>query len=359
MTTTADDVLALWKKIAAEQPELELDLGWLESRTEKGIAAKPGKHGLTVEEIQAGSYGDIPLETKNYTLRPRGAAAFPGVGRLGLRWGEKAQSWSQSVTLLYEEAQQRQWSSATDIPWQELRDNPLPDDLELAMAQLCTFLTQVEFIAGDVPGRWVSHISPDHYETALFLGTQIMDEARHMDVFRKRALFNGGGMLQAGPGAIGFLYDQDFAEMTATLHIVAEGFVQSVFRMGELIAKNETDKRIFRLAAQDESRHVAFGVMHCKHLLETQPERKEEIQNYIQRQGAGGGGTIATGSTTSEALAILLGGGKANMDEGYKLLMAVRAKQSKELAQRLKVIGLTEMADGILARLGQNAAVPA
>ena len=358
MNAAADDVLALWKKIAAEQPELELDLSWLEAKTEKGMAAKPGKHGLTVEEIQAGSYGDVPFETRNYNLRPRGAAPWPGAGRLGLRWSEKSQTWSQSVTLLYEEAQQRQWSSATDIPWQELRDNPLPDDLEMAMAQLCTFLTQVEFIAGDVPGRWVSHISPDHYETALFLGTQIMDEARHMDVFRKRALVNGAGLLQAGPGAIGFLYDQDFAEMTATLHIVAEGFVQSVFRMGELIAKNETDKRIFRLAAQDESRHVAFGVMHCKHLIETQPERKDEIASYIRRQGAAqGGATIATGNTTSEALAILLGGGKGNIDEGYKMLMAVRQKQVKELAQRLKVCGLTEMGDEMLARIGAVAAV--
>jgi hypothetical protein len=360
VTTAAGDVLGLWKRIAAEQPDLDLDLSWLEVQTERGMAAKPGKHGLTVEEIQAGSYGEVPSETKNFNMRPRGAAPWPGAGRLGLRWGEKSQSWSQSVTLLYEEAQQRQWSSATDIPWQELRDNPLPDDLELAMAQLCTFLTQVEFIAGDVPGRWVSHISPDHFETALFLGTQIMDEARHMDVFRKRALVNGGGMLEAGPGAIGFLYDQDFAEMTATLHIVAEGFVQSVFRMGELIAKNEVDKRIFRLAAQDESRHVAFGVMHVKHMIETQPERKEEIANYIQRQGgAQGGATIATGNATGESLAILLGGGKHNLDEGYRLLMAIRQKQGKELAQRLKVCGLTEMADAMLARMAAFAAVPA
>jgi hypothetical protein len=179
-----------------------------------------------------------------------------------------------------------------------------------------------------------------------------MDEARHLDVFRKRALVNGGGLLQAGPGAINLLYAEDFAEMTATLHLVGEGFVQSVFRMGELIGKNEADKRIFRLAAQDESRHVAFGVMHIKHLIATQPERKEEVANYINRQGvAQGGATIATGNTTSEALAILLGGGKNNLDEGYKMLMAARMKQTKELAQRLKVCGLTEMADELMGRL--------
>jgi hypothetical protein len=360
MTTTADEVLSLWQKIARENPDLQLDLSWLEAQTEKGVAAKPGKHGLTVEEIQVGRYGEVPTETTNYNLRPRGAAPWPGSGRLGLRWGEKAQTWSESVTLLYEEAQQRQWASATDIPWEELRRNPLPDDLEAAMAQLCTFLTQVEFIAGDVPGRWVSHISPDHYETALFLGTQIMDEARHLDVFRKRALVNGGGLLQAGPGAINLLYAEDFAEMTATLHLVGEGFVQSVFRMGELIGKNEADKRIFRLAAQDESRHVAFGVMHLKHMIQQEPERKAEVIDYIRRNNAGSGGrrgpqgnaAIASGPQTAEALAILLGGGKNNLDEGYKMLTAVQAKQAKEFAQRLRVIGLTEMADDVMSRLG-------
>ncbi len=365
MTTTADNVVSVWQRIAAEQPELELDLKWLEADTEKGVAARPGKHGLTVEEIQVGSYGDLPDETSNYNARPRGAAPWPGAGRLGLRWGEKTQSWSESVTMLYEEAQSRQWSSARDIPWDELRKDPLPDDVELAMAQLCTFLTQVEFIAGDVPGRWISNISPDHYETALFLGTQIMDEARHLDVFRKRGLFGGVGMLEAGPGAVNLLYAEDFAEMTAQLHLVGEGFVQSVFRMGELIGKNEADKRIFRLAAQDESRHVAFGVMHLKQLLAQNPRRKEEVTAHIRSQFGGGGRagagnvSIASGPRTGEALAILLGNGKANIDEGYKMLTAMQAKQQKEFAQRLRVIGLTEMADTIMQRLAQLAAVPA
>ncbi len=195
-----------------------------------------------------------------------------------------------------------------------------------------------------------------------------MDEARHLDVFRKRGLFGGVGMLDAGPGAANLLYAEDFAEMTSTLHLVGEGFVQSVFRMGELIGKNEAEKRIFRLAAQDESRHVAFGVMHLKQMIEHDPRRKDEVVGHIRSQfpGAGGGGraqagnvTIASGPRTGEALAILLGGGKANIDEGYRMLMAVQAKQQKEFAQRLKVIGLTEMADGIMQRLAQAAAVAA
>ncbi|MGB2696164.1 MAG: hypothetical protein WBD55_13390, partial [Dehalococcoidia bacterium] len=200
-----------------KEPEVDLDLSWLKPESEHGVRAEVGKHGLTVESIQIGSYGDIPERTQNYTMRPRGAARRANAQRVGIRWEDKGQSWSEAVSMLYEEAQQRQWSSATDIPWEQLPE--LPEDVELAMCELCTFLTQVEFIAGDVPGRWIRHISPDHYETALFLATQIMDEGRHLDVFRKRALANGGGLLEAGAGATGFLYDQDFVEMTATLHI--------------------------------------------------------------------------------------------------------------------------------------------
>jgi hypothetical protein len=37
-------------------------------------------------------------------------------------------------------------------------------------------------------------------EAKMFLCTQIMDEARHSEVFRKRALANGGGLLQSRGG---------------------------------------------------------------------------------------------------------------------------------------------------------------
>jgi hypothetical protein len=346
-----------------KEPEVELDLSWLQPDSETGVRALPGKHGLTVENIQVGSYGQIPDTTRNFSMRPRGAAPRDGAQRLGIRWDEKTASWSDAASMLYEEAQQRQWSSATDIPWQELE--PLPEDLELAMCQLCTFLTQVEFIAGDVPGRWLQHISADYYEVALFLATQVMDEGRHLDVFRKRALANGGGLLQAGPGAIGLLTAEDFTEMTATLHLVGEGFVQSVFRMGELIAKNEVDKRIFRLSAQDESRHVAFGVTHMKYVVETQPERREEIHGFLDRQeGLLGVGSTQAGLTgggaTGESLAILLGGGKDKLDEGYQTLLAIRRRQVNEYMQRLSVCGLGDrrerMAPGLRMFLDQPAA---
>lgn len=57
--------------------------------------------------------------------------------------------------------------------------------------------TEVEFVAGDMPAKWHCHINHDFHEVKLFLATQIMDEARQLDVFRKRALANGGGLMMA------------------------------------------------------------------------------------------------------------------------------------------------------------------
>ncbi len=335
----------------------DLDLSWLDQpAAERGLRVVPGKRGLTLDDIAVGSYGNPPERTDNQSGRMRGSAPRPDAQNIGAHWSKKAESWSESATMLYEEALQRQWSSATDIPWQELSD--LDEDLELAMSQLCTFLTQVEFIAGDVPGKFAPSISADHFETGLFLATQIMDEARHLDVFRKRALANGIGLLQAGPGAVGLLTAQSFTDMTASLHLVGEGFVQSMFRMGELIAHNEVDKKIFRLAAQDESRHVAFGVMHMKHLLDTEPERREEVHTYLDRMEGLVGSTpnqsgLTGGGDTTEALAILLGGGKSEsqLNEGYQKLMAVRRRQFNEYIHRLDVVGLGDRRERLPERI--------
>lgn len=341
--TISPETLEMLRK----EPEAEdLDLSWLESAiTERGIRATPGRKGLTLDEINTGSYGEVPDLTDNRTYRMRGAARNPASPKYANLWAEKGSSWSAAAALLYEEAIARQWSSAVDIPWAELPE--LDEDLELAMSQLMTFLTQVEFIAGDVPGQYAANISPEFMEVGLFLATQINDEARHLDVFRKRALANGVGLLQAGPGAIGLLQAQDFTEMTATLHLVGEGFVQSLFRMGEMFAQTEVDKKMFRLAAQDESRHVAFGVMHMKHVLQEEPERREEIHSYLDRQeGLLGVGSTRAGLTgggpTGESMAILLGGGKdeVRLEEGYRRLSAIRKRQISEYMNRLEVVGL-------------------
>jgi hypothetical protein len=259
-------------------------LDWLRARETFGheLDSSDAGGGLLLQDIDHGPFAQVPDWTDNMTGRPRGALTRPNAPRVGnYSIRTKSDIWLKNGAQLYEEAVARQWSSAVDVPWDEIEE--LPDDIERAECQLATFLTEVEFVAGDVPGKWISETSPDYYEPRMYLITQIMDEARHMDVFRKRAFANGGGLLmQAGTGAAGgAVIDsaRDFTEMSARLHISGEGSVLSIFRMGERMAYNEAEKAIYRLAASDESRHVAFGVMHLQYLAQTDPERKDEIHS--------------------------------------------------------------------------------
>ena len=322
------------------EPEVpDLDLSWLNLDTEWGTQSQPGRKGLTLQQINDSLYGEVPATTNDHSARPRGAAPAvhsPRMGGYVIR--EATETFSESSALLYDEAVSRQWSSATDIPWDTLDE--LPEDIERAMAQLCTSLTEVEFIAADVPGKWLPRVAADHYESGLFLMSQVMDEARHTDVFRKRALANGGGLLmQGGGGGLRQILEaEDFTQMSAMLHILGEGFVQTLFRLGELIAHNEAEKRIFRLAAQDESRHVAFGVTHLKYTLERQPEKAEEVHWTLDMFEHTLVDPDQANPGLAGALVYLLGDG--DVDEGWKLFWTVRRKQVLEYLHRLDVAGL-------------------
>ncbi len=337
-------------KLRKEPDMPELDLSWLNPKNSPGVTAKPGRHGLTLDDINVGVYGEAPDVTEHRTTRMRGSVARPGVFRTAYFVPEKSDIWADNATLIYEEAVQRQWSSATDIPWETVE--PLPDDVEEAICQICTFLTEVEFVAGDAPGQWLKQISPDHYEVALFLVSQVMDEARHLDVFRKRALANGCGLMEAQGAILGLrniMDARDFTEMSALMHVLGEGFVQTMFRMGEFIAQNEAEKTIFRLCAQDESRHVGFGVMHLRYVLQHAPERREEIHHYLDKAEQLFGGPDQQGSPSplQEALLITLGGGKKNIDKAVPLALALSKKQANEYMHRLEVAGLGDRRERI------------
>ena len=227
--TLTDKELDLAPAVRDFGEENDLDLSWLETRGEWGVKAEPEKGGLKLSDIQLGTYGEPGDHSDNMTGRPRGSLARPDAYRIGgYQVRTKSDIWLTNASMLYEEALQRQWSSATDIPWDTIK--PLPDDIERAQWQLATFLTEVEFVAAEVPGRWLASTTPDYFEPRMFLVSQVMDESRHLDVFRKRAFANGGGLMQrpnvTTSGTVGSIdLPADFTEMSSRLHISGEGAV--------------------------------------------------------------------------------------------------------------------------------------
>ena len=336
-----------WSALLQENAERlasgRYSLHWLDTGGAAwGRRAKPSSRGLTYTDVNnVKGYGDPPAEASWRNFAPRGAVrdpyrdAMPTLADYTVL--DRGELWAENVLTLYEEAKARQWNATRDIPWGELE--PLPDDLEKATCQLCTFLTEVEFVAGDFPAKWLYRIPQDFLEVKSFLATQLMDEARHQEVFRKRAIA-GGGLLHASPGfewALKAILDAPTHTMgTYLLNLLGEGLVLSIFRSGEMIAKTHVDKEIFRRCLQDEARHVSYGVMQLKYYLDHHPDPARALEALHRFADVGERVILAafTEAALVEPVAILLGGGLAKIDHGMDGMAHLWSMFIEEYLQR-------------------------
>ena len=115
----------------------------------------------------------------------------------GFRVTRKQDCWCDEVPELYERAKSEQWDATHDIPWHKLPE--LPEDIERAVCQLMTFLVENEYVALAIPAKFIPLIDPHYTEVSLLLATQVKDEARHIEVYTKRALANGAASSTCPP----------------------------------------------------------------------------------------------------------------------------------------------------------------
>ncbi len=321
-----------------------LSLGWMQVPTEWGVRVKPGKKGLTLGSLNVGAYGDIPDHWPHQTELPRGAHPIAGVPSMGYTIYDKVELWADNAADLYEEGIARRWRPATEVPWETIA--PLPQELERAMGQLCTYFCEKALLAGDVVGKWLPHMSYGYHEVKCFLAVTEMDVARHFEVFRKRALYSGGGLGLQSPGLFHrtIIDARTWTEASLHLHVVSDSFLLGLYQAGEWFAHNPAEKFIFRRAAEDVSRHVAYGLAHLKHVLQQQPERRAELHRYLNKGEMMMIHEDESDSPRREALLILLGGGlsKAQLDAGACRLEGIRARQARDYQRRLEWAGLPE-----------------
>ena len=285
---------------------------------------------MDINRAYAGTPEDV---APHNSMGPRGAELEEGAPEMGYSLNHKYEVWADNVTELYEEAISRQWSATRDIPWDDLK--PLPEDLERAQCEFCTFLTEIEMVASDFPAKWLWRVNQHFHEVKMFLCTQALDEARHLEVFRKRALVNGGGLLHATAkieqGLTDIMFAPTFVQGSYMMHIVGEGLVLDIFRAGEFLAQNKVEQKIYRLCMQDEARHVSYGTKHMKHYLEEHPDRAE-AEAQLHRAAEIGEETFASfllNPYIVEPLAVLAGGGIKHIDRGMeavKIVWKIRAR---------------------------------
>src|SRR5205085_9622648 len=133
-----------------------------------------------------------------------------------------------------------QWDASRDIPWNKVKQHP--PELDAAIRQIMTFLAENELSALYLPSTFISRIHPAYVEVAMFLATQLNDEARHIDVFLKRANLAAGIAVSSVPTSrslLSLLELQDFSESAFLLSVLGEGTFLDLLSFIERYAPDE------------------------------------------------------------------------------------------------------------------------
>ncbi|MFV2091433.1 MAG: ferritin-like domain-containing protein, partial [Pseudomonadales bacterium] len=166
--------------------------------------------------------------------------------------------------------------------------------------------TTVQLVLGERAALAASsgliNLAPDD-PSRMFLATQTLDEARHVEIFTQRLYDLGvkksdldGTLANYGnPNLVKFaevllekIDKGDFVAGVVGQNIVLEGMAFSVFEMMHATNEIANPKFAHTLSGTiaDERRHVGFGENRIGSLLQAQPEKKPEIQKMQQEMTA-------------------------------------------------------------------------
>src|SRR5947209_17607423 len=216
---------------------------------------------------------------------------------------------------LYERAKKSQWNAQTDLPW----DTDVDQEhvvLENALANNMTFGSErdtkgtpfekwgdAEWLAFGVQSRnWtLSQFLHGEQGTVLctakvvetvpwidakyYAATQVMDEARHVEVFAKYLDEKLSGHYPIN-AHLGLLLDDILAEsrwdMTYLgMQIMVEGLALAAFGFLHQMTTEPLLKKLLRYVMSDEARHVAFGVLslqeYYKELTDAEMKARQEF----------------------------------------------------------------------------------
>ena len=206
-----------------------------------------------------------------------------------------------ALRKLYEKAKVGQWNSTTDLPWET------DVDVERTVVQdqeaLGTGIDQSVFVGtpvekwGDkewlefgVQGRnWqlsqflhgeqgalictakIVETVP-WYDAKLYASTQVVDEARHVEVFARYLDEKLGGGFQVNAHLRMLLDDiinDSRWDMTYLgMQVMVEGLALAAFGFLHQTTQEPLLKKLLRYVMSDEARHVAFGVLSLKEVYD-------------------------------------------------------------------------------------------
>jgi len=116
----------------------------------------------------------------------------------------------------------------------------------------------------------------------LYAATQVVDEARHVEVFhryiqRLHRVYPIDPTLQA---VLNQILEADLWQMKCVgMQVIVEGLAMGSFRIMKEGSRDQLLREIVKLTADDEARHVSYGLIYMKDEL---PRMKDEDRNRVE-----------------------------------------------------------------------------
>jgi hypothetical protein len=285
----------------------------------------------------------VDLPSQCWGLAARGALVEAGAPEFHFALSQKLEVWSEDAPRIYAQAAASQWDPATAIPW----DTPfeLPAEVEDAVVQLMTYLIENETAALIVPSRFVAQLHPQFREVMQVLAIQSADEARHIEVFTRRALLKSRQLALSTAGGQASLQtlveEPDFPTASFLLSVLGEGTFLSLLWFIQRSAPDPVTAAVCRLAAQDEARHVAFGMSHLRRHIKAEPTLRETLAGAVHRRHDALRHTAGLNAEVFDALILLAAGSwePADLIRGSDAVDALVQEMNRDRVKRLEWIG--------------------
>jgi hypothetical protein len=278
-------------------------------------------------------------------LAPRGALVEAGGPDLSADLDRKPAVWADVAPKLYAQAVAGQWDPATAIDW--AAPFALDDDIEDAVVQVMTFLTENEQAALIAPARFLGRIHPYYREALQLLAVQVADEARHIEVFTRRALLHRQRLGTSGAGGRASLQTllevPDFSVTSFLVSVLGEGTFLHLLSFLEGHAPDPITAQVCRLALQDEARHVAFGLAHLEEQLSEESGLRDRLAAAVERRHSALASTAGLNQEVFDALVLLAAGSwdPAAIARGWSDVAALQTDMDAGRRHRLLRLGFS------------------
>jgi hypothetical protein len=278
-------------------------------------------------------------------LAARGAAVERGGPEPVFRLAWRDDVWTERAPSLYAQAVAAQWDPNTAIDWSA----PLPqaEVVESAVVDVMTFLVENEEAALVVPARFLGQIHPHFREIQQMLAVTVADEARHIEVFTRRATITGRPLTLStvgGRASLQTLLDEpDFATASFLLSVMGEGTFVSLLTFLEAHGPDPVTRRIAHLTRNDEARHVAFAVAHLERHVRTDAGLRSRLARAVEERHRALQSTAGLNEDVFDALVLLAAGAttRGRIATGWARVQDLQQDMAEARQARLARLGFT------------------